>query len=220
MDLKRLTSNGSVVLVHGLGGHPRKSWTYSDATTEEEIFWPVEILPEDLPLARVMTYGWKSELSCSLFLTQGTLYQHSSFLLTDLTKARCTPQEERRPLIFIGHSLGGLFIKSALIFSSESESYAIRAVELSTCGIIFFGTPHQGSRTTTFGKALTDIAISVTGQENSEFIETLERDSIELEFKLQRFKALAEDFQMCSFYESEPNPVSGLVSLNMIMELL
>lgn len=139
-------------------------------------------------------------------------------MLTGLTNIRNSPREQRRPLIFVCHSLGGLVVKSALIFSSESISSSIRAIELSTGGVLFFGTPHQGSKTTSWGGVLRDIAALATKKANSKLLETLERESTELEFQLQRYKALEGDFRTHSFYESEPTMISGIgrhVSLHM-----
>ena len=98
-------------------------------------------------------------------------------------------------MIFVGHSLGGIVIKSALIFSSESTLKSTQAIELSTCGVIFFGTPHRGSEAAMWGEMVQDIANLTIEKPNSKLLETLEIDSRELEYQLQRFKALKGDFQ-------------------------
>ena len=60
-----------------------------------------------------------------------------------------------------------------------------------------------------WGKMVQDIANLTIEKPNSRLLETLEIDSRELEYQLQRFKALEGDFQTYSFYESEPAPVAG-----------
>ena len=94
-----------------------------------EVMWLRDLLPRFLPNARIATYSYKSDWrqdvktnlrKCGEQLLN-VLYQHrSSEKVSPLIFARCfymqlilnTPaQEARRPLIFIGHSLGGLVIK-------------------------------------------------------------------------------------------------------------
>ncbi|KAK4444724.1 hypothetical protein QBC34DRAFT_257958, partial [Podospora aff. communis PSN243] len=57
-------------------------------------------------------------------------------------------QELDRPLIFIGHSLGGLVIESALCLAYQSlstRSGQYHHIYNLTKKLILFGTPHLGS---------------------------------------------------------------------------
>ncbi|KAF8221360.1 hypothetical protein L208DRAFT_1328490 [Tricholoma matsutake] len=54
-------------------------------------------------------------------------------------------QTQQQPIIFVAHSLGGIVLKNALIHADRNEYAPYKAVEHSTYGIIFLGTPHQGS---------------------------------------------------------------------------
>lgn len=40
--------------IHGLGGHPFKTWTEGDA------LWLRDFLPSSIPEARILTYGYDS----------------------------------------------------------------------------------------------------------------------------------------------------------------
>ena len=60
--LQRLMGVGSIILVHGLGGHLRKLWTHIDSATQKKVFWPKDLLSRDIPRARVMTYRYKSNV--------------------------------------------------------------------------------------------------------------------------------------------------------------
>lgn len=51
----------SIVAVHGLNGDRVKSWTYADPKTEEEVMWLADLLPNHIPNARVMTFGYNSD---------------------------------------------------------------------------------------------------------------------------------------------------------------
>lgn len=49
-----------IVLVHGLNGHPYKSWT-----TESGVFWPADLLPQVLESTpvRILTYGYNANVT-------------------------------------------------------------------------------------------------------------------------------------------------------------
>ncbi|KAI1353931.1 hypothetical protein F5Y01DRAFT_312194 [Xylaria sp. FL0043] len=51
-------------------------------------------------------------------------------------------QDRCRPLIWIGHSLGGLLLKQALVNAHDNKHYA--EIESSVKGFAFFGTLHEG----------------------------------------------------------------------------
>ncbi|KAF2190540.1 hypothetical protein K469DRAFT_697793 [Zopfia rhizophila CBS 207.26] len=63
--------------------------------------------------------------------------------------------------MFVAHSLGGIIVKSALIHSDAARQGALeehRSIKLSTYGIMFMGTPHQGGSGVAFGKLMANIA--------------------------------------------------------------
>ena len=47
----------SIVAVHGLGGHPYKTWT------EGQKLWLRDFLPKAVPDARVLTFGYNSSIA-------------------------------------------------------------------------------------------------------------------------------------------------------------
>lgn len=49
-----------------------------------------------------------------------------------------------RPIILIGHSLGGLIIKQALVSLSRSKNEDDQKLIRAIYGVVFFGTPHHG----------------------------------------------------------------------------
>jgi hypothetical protein len=54
-------------------------------------------------------------------------------------------RQHMRNIVFVAHSLGGLLVKRAIQVSQSHIDSSLRIVENLTCGIIFLGTPHQGS---------------------------------------------------------------------------
>lgn len=63
-----------------------------------------------------------------------------------MSNSLCSPIQDPKPLVFIGHSLGGLIVKSALLKALQHKAdEAIDEILTSTRGIAFFGTPHSGT---------------------------------------------------------------------------
>jgi protein SERAC1 len=97
----------SILFVHGLRGNRRDTWTH-----ENKVFWPEEILPKDLPTARIMTFGYDADV-VGITKTAGsnTLRDHGKSLANALAMRRARSNSTDRPLIFVAHSLGGLVVE-------------------------------------------------------------------------------------------------------------
>lgn len=67
-------------------------------------------MPKDLPNARILTYGYDTMLPGSKSNAQ--ISEYANQFLESLKHARQNPH---RPILFIGHSLGGLLIKEVRI---------------------------------------------------------------------------------------------------------
>lgn len=50
----------SIVIVHGLGGDAYTTWT-----ADNRIMWPRDFIPQVIPTARVMTFGYNSKWAFS-----------------------------------------------------------------------------------------------------------------------------------------------------------
>ena len=135
------------------------------------VFWPRDLLPDTLPDARILTYGYDTRLRHA-FLGQGPatktgVYDLAWSFLLGLAARRADPS---RPLLFVAHSLGGILVKEALrqseICKSNQEYARLRRVFTSTGSLMFFGTPHEGAdpRGTLhrlFEKAIRAVGVSV-----------------------------------------------------------
>jgi hypothetical protein len=142
----------------------RSSWTVSDAKTKEEVFWPRDLLCKTFPRARILSYGYETDVNSLCWLAERTLYHHASHLLNDLGESRESCSD--RPLLFVAHSLGGLLVKSALIFASDdvnSHLTAERQIYLSTFGIVSFDSPHIFTGKTPGKLSLSDIIGQLCG---------------------------------------------------------
>ncbi|KAL0631451.1 hypothetical protein Q9L58_009683 [Maublancomyces gigas] len=91
-----------VIAVTGLAGHAFGSWRSRNTGK----MWLRDMIPIDLPNARILTYGYDTTLPGSKSNAQ--ISEYANQFLESLKDARHDPH---RPIIFIGHSLGGLLIK-------------------------------------------------------------------------------------------------------------
>jgi len=81
-----------------------------------------------------------------------------------------------------------------------------------TIGIIFLGTPHQGSKIANKGAFIAKVA-KYTGlvRPNREILESLKRNSGELFEKVEQFKDICIKIKISSFYETLSMGSFGLV---------
>ena len=100
-----------------------------------------ECLPHVVPHSRVLIYCYNAFNSFNSFSRRTLLGLSENFLNLIGNSRRDDPH---RPIIFIAHSLGGIVIKQALYLASSNPKFA--SIKDATQGIIFFGTPHRGTR--------------------------------------------------------------------------
>ncbi|MCJ1424016.1 hypothetical protein MMC29_001903 [Sticta canariensis] len=143
----------------------------SKSNVKNVFFWP-QNLPEACARARVMTFGYDSDITKFFGGTanQNTFYQHAGDLLGALIRKRQHAQE--RPIIFVVHSLGGfayegIVIKQMLFDAERSKLILERQnVYKSTKALFFLGTPHKGSNWAGWGDIASGLA-SVVMDTNS-----------------------------------------------------
>ncbi|KAI5839423.1 ankyrin repeat-containing domain protein [Morchella snyderi] len=103
--------------------------------------WLRDYLPGDLEhngyRARILTYGYDTTLIASH--SHAEIY-HFSKQFTEAVKG-ARSRDPTRPLILIGHSLGGLVIKEAIIQYFEDSNDSTLGM---FAGILFFSVPHKG----------------------------------------------------------------------------
>ncbi|CAM1509404.1 Fc.00g031430.m01.CDS01 [Cosmosporella sp. VM-42] len=136
-------ANIDVIFIHGLNGHPEKSWT-----AENGICWPKDLLPNCIPDIRAL-------------------------------------------------------ITAKLAGSHHDDPYG--AIFLSTHGIMFFGTPHQGGNNIALGRIIASVA-SIGYYTNTDLLDHLEKESEWLEQLTDRFRYVADQFEIKFCYETFPLP--------------
>jgi hypothetical protein len=112
----------SIVAIHGLDGHPTESWTANGK------LWLRDFLPDKIPHARIMSYGYDAYTRNRQQLSDQTIYDHAEALVAALAARReetnvrhdnshryyillTAMQTQRRPIVFVAHSLGGIVLK-------------------------------------------------------------------------------------------------------------
>ncbi|KAI0542102.1 hypothetical protein GGR58DRAFT_497457 [Xylaria digitata] len=189
-----------IVCIHGLDGHREGTWTAKEPETGHPVFWIRDFLPPDLPRARIMAYGYSSQVPGVKYLTQRTLYSQSKALFTALKCSRQDVSANSRPIIFIAHSFGGLVVKSALIHA-DRDDHVFNDVRVCTGGVVFFGTPHQGTPDTSWAEIVS--ALVRPKIDLNRMRDTLNSDLGWLQCQLEQYKSLDEFFPTYCVYEEE-----------------
>jgi hypothetical protein len=139
-----------------------------------DIYWPQDLAPETVPNSRVLTYGYDTHIRHRLQgpVSSKTVYDHARELLFSLVGCREAPNEGRRPILFIVHSLGGIILKEALRYSKAPSpaDARLRAIFESTAGVIFFGTPHRGADPVGFVRPVIEATAKCLGVDVNEQI--------------------------------------------------
>jgi hypothetical protein len=193
------------VALHGLNGSAIKTWT-----DKKGHLWLRDSLPDHIPNARIMTFGYDSALRSSKSKTTMHLSDFAEDLLTRLVYARQDPLEKNRGLVFICHSLGGLVLKQALVMA-QLDKVAYENIAECTSGIAFFGTPHRGSNSASPARILSRIVNAATfGQTlRSDLLEALTVQSRLLDALTRMSSTILGKMSVVSFYEQKPHSVTG-----------
>ena len=199
-----------VVFVHGLNGDPHNTWT----AEKSKIFWPEQLLPPILEeeRARILVYGYDADVTSFLDgASRDKIHNHAEHLVAELAANRRIRKASERPIIFVAHSLGGLVVKRALIYSSEirgNYTEHLRSIFVSTYGILFLGTPHKGSDLAKWGSRLEAICRAVMPKRavdsNDNLVNALKSNNETLQNIDRQFIQIINRFHVFFFHEGKP----------------
>ncbi|WJG37392.1 uncharacterized protein FOBCDRAFT_149100, partial [Fusarium oxysporum Fo47] len=200
----------SIVAVHGLDGHWKRSWT-----ADNGCFWLRDLLPSIIPGARIYSFGHNSKTRGSTVPLAYDIPDHGKELVSALSIERQLENTTKAPIFFIGHSLGGLIIKSALLHADTAQVGHLerqKAVKLSTYGLLFLATPHQGGQGVSIAKIITNILSTVT-YTNKKLLDRIEPNSEWLQDLQSRYNSISQDFATTYFYETQEmkTPIGSLL---------
>ncbi|KAK2034338.1 lipa and NB-ARC domain-containing protein [Colletotrichum zoysiae] len=209
-----------VVLVHGLNGDPEKTWASS--SDGKPVFWPADLLPQSLGKTRanILVYGYNADVyttgKSNKSASDNFIFQHAQTLVTNLTLYRKSERTSNNPIIFVAHSLGGLLVKRALLYSNDvrdKNQEDVRSIFISTYGIIFLGTPHTGSDIAAWGLVLQRMADAIAPRKvfesESVLLKTLKKDNETLENINNHFLDVYQRFQIHMAHENHKTDVKG-----------
>jgi len=169
--------------------------------------WLRDSLPFDLPGARILLYGYDTQLHGSH--TFQDLEALASTLRSDLqalaSRDSSNAQPQTKPLIFVAHSLGGVVVKEAIIQMKRDKNH--QALLDSIYGALFFGVPNQGME-------IASLIPMVKDQPNQALLHSLGKESQILRNQCREFPEAFgyKDSEIVCFYETEMSPTAALVS--------
>lgn len=132
-------ARATAIFVHGLGGHPYKTWRRA---ADDESFWPLW-LARDIEGTSVYTLGYAAPptnwLGTAMPL-QDRVNNMRARLLAELGDGDA-------PIVFICHSLGGLLVKQLLLdlHQQKDRSPKSRVFLARVRQVVFLATPHTGA---------------------------------------------------------------------------
>ncbi|KAL1837053.1 hypothetical protein VTJ49DRAFT_4322 [Mycothermus thermophilus] len=163
--------------------------------------WITKDLRMAAPKARILLYRH------GVLEDDTTLDSLSEDLLEQVFRIR--QGTESRPLFFIGHSIGGLVVKNALVRANHCPTYG--GIVDNCHGASFFGTPHRGSSYMSMPNLKGSIQNLMGLQRTlppslTHEISVRNTELIELH---EKFVDMASEFRLWSFYETRESVLSG-----------
>jgi len=145
--VKQEGNEAAIIFVHGLMGHPYKTWTKQNNDSLPELLAKDEMYKRyDL-----FTFGYKTGVS----LKQHRYQEISKLLHTEL-KAKTNYEE----VFFVAHSMGGLIVQRLIIDQVEHKNLDfINSVK----GIIYLSVPFYGASGGSIAKVLSSFIPPILG---------------------------------------------------------
>ncbi|KAK2596519.1 hypothetical protein N8I77_013406 [Diaporthe amygdali] len=155
---------------------PRRPVFEDWADEEDEIdgmrgrgtFWPSDLLPDLCSDARVFTWGFQTrKADGQLVPGQLDIFSRGRELLSDVHDLLASYGEhgQRREVVFVAHSTGGIIVKEMLRLAYAYEDTHCEPLLASIAGIVFIGCPMRDSASGTIVEAMKSMAAAAIGVE-------------------------------------------------------
>jgi hypothetical protein len=191
----------SIIAIHGLNPRSKKdtdhAWdTWRTPSGPQGRLWLRDDLPQYVSESRIFLYEYNS--TAVYGKDRDTFIGKANELLEAIRIER--DEVESRPILLLGHSLGGLLIKQALINAHNNPKYT--PIKDATTGLAFFATPHHGGdwMLVSLGGVVAKIATAVGFQKGDNVLETLKNGSIFSEIMQEHWRHQLLKYNIISFW--------------------
>lgn len=195
----------SIIAVHGLNPRSKNdidhAWdTWRTPSGSEGHLWLRDDLPQHLPESRIFLYEYNS--TAVYGKDRDSFIGKASELLEAI---RIEREDMSTPILFLGHSMGGLLIKQALINAHINPKY--EPIIDATTGLAFFATPHHGGdwKLVSLGGVVAKIATTVGFQKGDDVLETLKKGSIFSDIMQEQWRHQLDKYNIISFWGARDN---------------
>lgn len=171
--------------------------------------WLRDDLPQHVPGSRIFLYQYNA--TAVYGRDRDTFIGKANELLEAIRVER--EDAEHRPILFLGHSMGGLLIKQALLNANNNLKY--QSIKAATTGLVFFATPHHGGdrKLVSLGGVAAKIAIMAGFQKGDDVLETLKRGSIFSDIMQEGWRHQLLQYDIISFWGGHDNVSSAISDL-------
>lgn len=204
----------SIIAVHGLNPRSKNAedhaWdTWRTPSGKDGRLWLCDDLPQCVEKPRIFLYRY--DATAVYGKDRDTFVGKASELLEAIRVER--EHAETRPILFLGHSMGGLLIKQALINAHNNPKY--KSIKKATSGISFFATPHSGGdwKLVSLGSLAAKLAELAGFKKGEGVMETLEQGSIFSEIMDEHWRHQLQRYDFVSFWGAHDG-VSCTVSVS------
>ncbi|KAK8098867.1 uncharacterized protein PG998_012108 [Apiospora kogelbergensis] len=195
-----------IVLVPGLATNPEECWG------DKNFNWPTDSLAKDFPKSRILLYMFESEWKGTFKVKQ--FMDNLAMGLLKGIDANRDKESERRPIVFIGHSMGGLIIAKAVVLADFHRKRFPVLFEAIT-STVFFGTPFKGSEAAVVGSMVSSFGESFGQTVPTKLLEFMEPGNSQIRELVDQFtnrvRQVSPNIAITCFWEQHETTLSGLM---------
>lgn len=201
----------SIVAVHGLNPRSKNdrdhAWdTWRKPSGFQGRLWLRDDLPQHVPETRIFLYEYNST---AVYGKDRDIFIGKANELLEAIRIERDDMESR-PILLLGHSMGGLLIKQALINAHNNPKYT--PIKDATTGLAFFATPYNGGdrMLVRLGGMVAKIATALGFQKGDDVLETLKSGSIFSEIIQQHWRHQLLKYEFILFWGAVDEVILGL----------